>query len=57
MDKDGIIVGSRTWDFPASVDPACLKRDAETMTSRPYLQGGKLIPEDALKPGLLEDGN
>ena len=56
-DKDGIIVGSRTWNFPASVDPDSLKREVETMTSRPYLKGGYYIPEEALKPGLLEDGN
>ena len=57
MDKDGIIIDSRTWNFPASVDPDALVRDAETMTSVPYLKDRKFYPEQALKPGLLEDGN
>ena len=57
IDKDGIIVGSCTWDFPASTDPDDLVREAETITSRPYLQNGNYVPKEALKPGILEDGN
>ena len=57
MDKDGIIIDSRTWSFPASIDPDDLARDAETMTSVSYLKNSKVYPEQALRPGLFEDGN
>ena len=55
LDTNRVIVGSKTWAFPASTDEGYLEREAVTMTSKAYLKW--FIPKEALKPGLLEDGN